>query len=65
MKELIKRFLKDEEGANMVEYALLVALVGVLLIVTIVALTGGIGTTFNTATEKLGGTKVDPSAAPS
>jgi len=65
MKEMIKRFLKDEEGANMVEYALLVALVGVLLIVTIVALTGGIGKALNSATEKLGGTKTDPSAAPS
>ena len=53
MEEMIKQWLKDEEGANMVEYALLVALVGVLLIAVILALTGGIGTSFNDATSAL------------
>lgn len=54
MKASIKRFLKDEEGANMVEYALLVALVGVLLIGTIALLRGGITTAFTNATTALG-----------
>ena len=53
MKELFKRFLKDEDGANMVEYALLVALIGVVLIVTINLLTGGIDTAFTRATNEL------------
>lgn len=52
--EKIKRFFKDESGADMVEYALLVALIGVALIVTIKALTTGIQGTFETATTELG-----------
>ncbi len=55
MIQKIKNFINDEEGANMVEYALLVALVGVLLIGTIAALRGGINTAFNGATNALGG----------
>jgi pilus assembly protein Flp/PilA len=43
----IKRFLKDEEGATMVEYGLLAALIS---IVCIVALTN-IGTNLNIAFE--------------
>ncbi len=39
----------------MVEYALLVALIGVILIATLVALAGGINSTFNTAITALGG----------
>lgn len=55
MKEMVKRFLQDEEGANMVEYALLVALIGVLLIGTIAALKDGIGAAFTSATGALTG----------
>jgi pilus assembly protein Flp/PilA len=51
--EKIRNFFKDESGANLVEYALLVALVAVACIVTIHALTGGIKTTFGTATTSL------------
>ena len=32
MKELLGRFLRDEEGATLVEYVLLVALIGVVAI---------------------------------
>lgn len=53
--EKIRNFFKDESGANMVEYALLVALIGVALIGTVTALTGGITGTFTTATTALGG----------
>ena len=49
------RLIKDECGAGMVEYALLIALVGILLIATLVALAGGINSTFNTAITALGG----------
>ena len=51
--EKVRKFFKDESGANMVEYALLTALVGVALIGTITLLQGGIGTTFGTATSSL------------
>ena len=43
----------EDRGAGMVEYALLVALIGVVLIGTIQALTGGITGAFNTATGAL------------
>ena len=55
IKRISIRLIKDESGAGMVEYALLVALVGVVLIATLVALAGGINTTFNTAITALGG----------
>ena len=53
--ERIRTFFKDDSGANMVEYALLVALVGVALIGTVTALTGGVKTSFGTATTSLSG----------
>ncbi len=61
IKTFVTRLFKDESGAGMVEYSLLVALVGVLLIGTIFAMTQGIGTAFSSATTALGGT---PGAAP-
>ena len=56
IKRISIRLIKDESGAGMVEYALLVALVGVLLIGTLIALTGGINSAMGTATTALGGT---------
>ena len=47
------RLVRNEEGAGMVEYALLVALIGVLLIVAITALRGGIDGVFGRATTEL------------
>ena len=47
------RFVKDEEGAGMVEYALLVALIGVLLIGAIGLLTGAIDNVFGSAETEL------------
>ncbi len=55
IKRISIRLIKDESGAGMVEYALLVALVGVLLIGTMVALTGGINSAFNSAISAMGG----------
>ncbi len=56
VKTFVARLFKDESGAGMVEYALLCALVGVLLIGTLIALTGGINSALGTATTALGGT---------
>ncbi len=64
VKTFVTRIFKDESGAGMVEYSLLVALVGVLLIGTIVALTGGIGTAMNSATTAMGAAGVAPAAPP-
>ena len=64
IKQISTRLIKDESGAGMVEYGLLVALVGVLLIGTIVALTGGIATAFNTALTAMGGTPAPPPVVP-
>ena len=47
------RFVKNEEGAGMVEYALLVALIGILLIAAIGLLTGAIGNVFGSASDTL------------
>ena len=55
IKRISIRLIKDESGAGMVEYALLVALVGVLLIGTLIALTGGINSAFNSAISVMGG----------
>ncbi len=56
IKTFVTRMFKDESGAGMVEYAMLVALVGVLQIGTLIALTGGINSAMGTATTALGGT---------
>ena len=45
----------EDRGAGMVEYALLVALVGVVLIATLGFLTGGIQAALDSATSALGG----------
>ncbi len=55
VKTFVKRLIRDEDGAGMVEYSLLVALIGVLLIITLIALAGGINSALNTAIVALGG----------
>ncbi len=65
IKTFVTRLFKDESGAGMVEYALLVALVGVLLIGTLIALTGGINSAMGTATTALGGSApATPTSSP-
>ena len=43
----ITNALADEHGQGLVEYALIIAVVGVVLAGALVALRGGIGNTFN------------------
>ena len=52
---MIRRFVQDQDGANMVEYALLAALVGVLLVTVIVALRQGVGAALQSGVTALGG----------
>lgn len=49
MKTLVKR----EQGQSLVEYALIIALVAVVLVAGLTALQGGIGTAFTTMVASL------------
>lgn len=42
----IKRFARDEEGAQVVEYALIIAVVSIALVIALKGLGGGSFTTF-------------------
>jgi pilus assembly protein Flp/PilA len=53
MKNLFKRLVKEEEGQGLVEYALIIALVSVLLVVGLTALKDGIAGTFTDITAHL------------
>jgi pilus assembly protein Flp/PilA len=61
MLNLIKRFVKEEEGATMVEYGLMVALIAVVCILVIAALGTSVGEKFdetNTAVVNAGSVPV-------
>lgn len=47
MKKLVQKFLNDESGATMVEYAILVALISIAAIVIIAAVGQQVNTAFN------------------
>jgi pilus assembly protein Flp/PilA len=53
MRELMKRFLKDQSGASAVEYSLIVALVGVALIAATREVGLQISSVFNRLREAL------------
>lgn len=59
MKALLKTFARDEEGAAMVEYALLVALVALVAIVGVSAM----GTSLNAQFAKISCKISTPTAA--
>ncbi len=54
IKRISIRLIKDESGAGMVEYSLLVALIGVVLVGTLVFLQQGIAGALNTAITAMG-----------
>lgn len=60
---LIQKFLKDESGATMVEYAILVALISVAAIVIIVAVGQQVNEAFNRVSTELTNGGVAPPAA--
>jgi pilus assembly protein Flp/PilA len=47
MKNFIAKFHKDDEGATMVEYGLIVALIAVVCIVAVTLLGNNLKSTFN------------------
>jgi pilus assembly protein Flp/PilA len=53
MKEMIKRFLKDEEGATMVEYGIMVALIAAICILVITTLGTQIQAAFQAVVDAL------------
>jgi pilus assembly protein Flp/PilA len=59
MRKLIDRityfFISKEKGATAVEYALIVGLIALAIIVALTALGGGISTAFQTITTKISG----------
>ena len=53
MKQLLYRFIKDEDGQDLVEYALIVAAVGLALITTVNQLSQGIVSLYQSITGDL------------
>lgn len=48
MLKLINKFRKDEEGASLIEYSLLVGLISVVIVGSIVAISGNLKTIWST-----------------
>ena len=53
MKALIVRLIRDEQGQDLVEYALIVAAVGLALITTVNQLSQGVGSLYQSITGDL------------
>ena len=53
MKSLLVRLLKEEQGQDLVEYALIVAAVGLALITTVNQLSQGIVSLYSSITQDL------------
>jgi Flp pilus assembly pilin Flp len=55
MKSLVKRFLQDEQGMELSEYALMIALLIVIAVITIKSVGQKISDLFGVLLEKLSG----------
>jgi pilus assembly protein Flp/PilA len=55
MKQLIEKFIREEDGASAVEYGLLVALIAVVIIGAVTAIGGSLNTKFQAAADAIGG----------
>ena len=53
MKKILIRFLKDEQGQDLVEYALIVAAVGLALITTVNQLSTAVVSLYSSITQGL------------
>ena len=65
--ELIRRFVKEEEGQGLVEYALIIGLISIVAIAALSAAGGSIGDMFDSVSNSLKGAKEkvdDNTAAP-
>ena len=55
MKNLFKRFAKDESGATAIEYGLIASLIGVAIILGATTLGSKLNTTFNSISGSING----------
>lgn len=53
MKNMLKRFMKDERGTELAEWAIMAALLIVVAVATIAAIGGKISNVFDTLDSKL------------
>lgn len=53
MMNMLKKLVRDEEGQGLTEYALIIALIAIVVIVALTALGGQIRTVFNRITGNL------------
>ena len=51
--EMIRRFVREEQGQGLVEYALIIGLIAVVAIAALTASGGSISAMFNTVSGKL------------
>ena len=56
MLSFFKKFVREDEGATMVEYGLMVALIAVVLITVVTTLGGSLNTMFDTVNTGVSGT---------
>ena len=52
--QLVKSFIRNEEGQDLLEYALLVALIALVAIAAVTAAGGSVKTIFQSIADKLG-----------
>jgi pilus assembly protein Flp/PilA len=55
MNKLLDRFRREEEGAALVEYGMLVGLIAVICVVAVIALGTDVSTAFSTIASALAG----------
>jgi Flp pilus assembly pilin Flp len=60
----LKAKRKDQKGQTMVEYALLVVLIGLVVALAIPTVTGGIATAYNNIADQLTATPAAPPTTP-
>ncbi|UWG98021.1 Flp family type IVb pilin [Dehalobacter sp. DCM] len=53
MKQIAKRFFKEEDGQGMVEYGLIIGLIAIVVVVALVILGPKIANLFNNVSNKL------------
>ncbi len=53
MLTFVKNFVRDEEGATMIEYGLMVALIAVVLIAVVTLIGGSMATKFTATNDAL------------
>ena len=57
MSNVIKQFLREEDGVSAIEYGLLAGLIAVAIIATVTAIGGNLNTVFGYVQTALGGVK--------